>query len=278
MTQRRTLAVGAGLYAIFMGLHVLLAWDGGRVIRTFIPGVDGWIGPAGWAIYAAVAVLAIPSVGMPATGLTRGPSRGSWRLVLAPLAAGLPFILFGINVAPGDIVPLLVVGVPLIALNEELFYRGILLPLLRPMGWHRAVLWSSIAFARVAPREPRLAARTRRSWRCRSPPRRPAASRWRRSGSGSGQPVAGPRDACRAGPRRGRDPDRTGDREPRSSCRADGLAARRNLALWRYGWWLLAGLDDHALDRLAAGIGPDAAASLRPAPGASGRPCRGRRS
>ena len=146
MTQRRTLAVGVGLYGIFVGFHVLLAWNGGRVIRTLMPGVDGWIGPTGWAIYAAAAVLAIPLVGLARTGLTRWTRSGSWPLTLAPLATGLPFLLFGVNIAPGDVVPLLVVGVPLIALNEELFYRGILLPLLRPMGWHRAVVWSSVAF------------------------------------------------------------------------------------------------------------------------------------
>ena len=35
---------------------------------------------------------------------------------------------------------------PLVALNEELFYRGVLLDLLKPFGWRRAVLWTSIAF------------------------------------------------------------------------------------------------------------------------------------
>jgi hypothetical protein len=43
-------------------------------------------------------------------------------------------------------VPLLVVGVPLVALNEELFFRGVLFDLLGPLGWRRAVLWSSVAF------------------------------------------------------------------------------------------------------------------------------------
>ena len=47
-----------------------------------------------------------------------------------------------------------------------------------------------------------------------------------------------------------------------------------NLALWRYGWRLLARSDDDALDRLAAGI-PDVAVSLRPVTGASARPYRG---
>lgn len=38
------------------------------------------------------------------------------------------------------------VGVPLVALNEELFFRGVLLEILRSLGWRRAVLWSAVAF------------------------------------------------------------------------------------------------------------------------------------
>ena len=276
MTQRRTLAVGVGLYGIFVGFHVLLAWNGGRVIRTLMPGVDGWIGPTGWAIYAAAAVLAIPLVGLARTGLTRWTRSGSWPLTLAPLATGLPFLLFGVNIAPGDVVPLLVVGVPLIALNEELFYRGILLPLLRPMGWHRAVVWSSVAFGAshlvnlVSGAYPpfvamQVAATTAGGIAL-------AAIRIR---SGSLWPLIATHAvldlvavATLTGP------------ATESPILVPVLMGwlLANLTLWRYGWKLLAGLDDDALDQLAGGSGPDATASLRPAPGASGRPYRGTRS
>jgi len=257
-----------------MGLHVLLAWDGGLVIRTFVPGVDGWIGPAGWAVYAAVALMAIPLVGLRATGLARAPARGTWGLAVAPLAAGLPFLLFGINIAPGDVMPLLVVGVPLIAFNEELFYRGILLPLLRPMGWRRAVLWSSIAFGAshlvnlVSGAYPpfvvmQVAATTGGGVAL-------AAIRIR---SGSLWPVLGIHAAL----------------DVVAVATLTGPATQSpilvpvlmgwllaNVALWRYGWRLLARLDDDALDRLAAGVGPAVAASFRPVTGASARRCRGR--
>jgi membrane protease YdiL (CAAX protease family) len=146
VTPRRAIAVSATLYALFLALHLVVAYDAGAVVRAVVPGIGGWLGPAGWAIYTTVAVAAVTLVGPPATGLTRTPVRGTWRLTLAPIAAGLPFLLFGVNIASGDVLPLLVVGVPLIALNEELFYRGVLLPLLRPLGWRRAVVWSSIAF------------------------------------------------------------------------------------------------------------------------------------
>ena len=172
--------------------------------------------------------------------------------------------------------PLLVVGVPLIALNEELFYRGILLPLLRPMGWHRAVLWSSVAFGAshlvnlVSGAYPpfvamQVAATTAGGVAL-------AAIRIR---SGSLWPVLATHAvldvvavATLTGP------------ATESPILVPVLMGwlLANLALWRYGWRLLAGLDDHALDRLADGIGPDAAASLRPATGASARPYRGRRS
>jgi membrane protease YdiL (CAAX protease family) len=146
MHARRTLATAITLYAAFMALHVVLAWDAGGVVRTVAPGIGRWLGPAGWAVYALAAAVAVSLVGLSATGLTRVPARGSWPLVLAPIAAGLPFLLLGVHIEPGDIAPLLLVGVPLVALNEELFFRGILLPLLRPLGWRRAIIWSSVAF------------------------------------------------------------------------------------------------------------------------------------
>lgn len=146
MTQRRAIAVSSSLYAVFMALHVVIAQDGGAAVRAVVPAIGGWLGPAGWTTYAVVAAAAVSLVGLAATGLTRGPAPRSWRLTAPPVAAGLPFLLLGVNIAADDVVPLLVVGVPLIALNEELLYRGVLLPLLRPLGWRRAIVWSSVAF------------------------------------------------------------------------------------------------------------------------------------
>lgn len=146
MTVRRRAAVLAiGLYAGFMALHLLLAWDGGQIVRAVLPHVDVWLGPVDWAIYAVFAVGAAAAVRAD-TGIGRRPARGWARLSLPLLAAGSPFLLFGYNLDAGSVIPLLVVGVPLVALNEELFYRGVLLDMLKPFGWRRAVLWSSIAF------------------------------------------------------------------------------------------------------------------------------------
>ncbi|MDF2733824.1 MAG: hypothetical protein K0S97_447 [Chloroflexota bacterium] len=146
MTVRRRAAVLAvSLYAGFMALHLLLAWDGGRVVKAVLPGVDAWLGPVDWAIYAGFAVGAAVAT-KAGTGIGSRPTKGWARLSLPLLAAGTPFLLFGFNLDSGSVIPLLVVGVPLVALNEELFFRGVLLDLLKPFGWRRAVLWSSIAF------------------------------------------------------------------------------------------------------------------------------------
>ena len=67
-------------------------------------------------------------------------------LLLIPLGAGLPFLAFGLNLRATDAVPLIVVGTPLIALNEELFFRGVLLELLRPTGWRRAITTTAVLF------------------------------------------------------------------------------------------------------------------------------------
>jgi membrane protease YdiL (CAAX protease family) len=58
----------------------------------------------------------------------------------------LPFLGVGVNLDPAHALPLLVVGTPLIALNEELFFRGLLLGVLRPLGWRRAITWSAVLF------------------------------------------------------------------------------------------------------------------------------------
>jgi membrane protease YdiL (CAAX protease family) len=143
--RRRAALLGIGLYAGFMALHVLLAWDGGRLVKAVLPRVDVWLGPVGWAIYAAFAVGAAVAV-QARTGIGRRPTTGWTMLTLPLLAAGSPFLLFGYNLDAASVVPLLVIGVPLVALNEELFFRGVLLDVLKPFGWRRVVLWSSIAF------------------------------------------------------------------------------------------------------------------------------------
>lgn len=144
--MRRVAATGVAAYAAFMLLHVAVAWDGGRLITTLAPDIGPWLGTAGWALYAAAAALAVGLVGVRATGITSVPGRG-WVRASAPIvAAGLPFLLFGWNLDRASVVPVLVVGVPLVALNEELFYRGVLLPLLRPLGLRQAVTWTAVAF------------------------------------------------------------------------------------------------------------------------------------
>ena len=144
---RHPLRAALALYAAYMALHVLLAWDGGVVLRTLLPGVDGWLGPATWAVYAAFTVVVVAVTGRwRAVGLLAAPRPGWLRLIAVPFAAGLPFVLFGWNLETGDVVPLLLVGVPLIALNEELMFRGILLDMLGPLGVRRAVAWTAVLF------------------------------------------------------------------------------------------------------------------------------------
>jgi membrane protease YdiL (CAAX protease family) len=136
-----------GLYLGFMVLHIALAWDGGHIVTGLLPDSGQWLGPINWGIYAAF-TLALVAVlhGWSRVGLTRMPARGWFRLAAVPIAAGLPFLLLGINLEASAILPLLVVGTPLIALNEELFFRGIMLDLLRPLGWRSAILGSAVLF------------------------------------------------------------------------------------------------------------------------------------
>jgi hypothetical protein len=117
---RRAAVLAIGLYAGFMALHVALAWDGGRLVKAMLPGVDVWLGPVDWAIYAAFAIGAAVAV-KAVTGTGQRPTAGWARLTLPLLAAGSPFLLFGYNLAAGSVVPLLVVGVPLVALNEDCY-------------------------------------------------------------------------------------------------------------------------------------------------------------
>jgi membrane protease YdiL (CAAX protease family) len=104
-----------------------------------------WLGPIDWSIYAAFAIAAAVVL-RPDTGMLRRPSAGWLRLGLPLIGAACPFLVFGFNLESGSVVPLLVIGMPLVALNEELFFRGVLLDVLQPCGWRAAVLWSSVAF------------------------------------------------------------------------------------------------------------------------------------
>lgn len=146
MTSQRPLAAALALYAVFMALHVALAWEGGRIITSLWPAVGPWLGSVTWAAYSAFVLLVAIIYGLSRTGITRLPGPGWVRLCAAPVIAGMPFLLFGYNLEPGLVTPLLVVGVPLVALNEELFFRGVILDMLRPLGWRSAVLWSAFLF------------------------------------------------------------------------------------------------------------------------------------
>jgi membrane protease YdiL (CAAX protease family) len=273
VNQRRVIIPAVALYGLFIGLHVLLAWDGGRVVRSVEPAVGPWLAPVSWTVYGLVAVASVAVVGLGRSGLTRPPVAGSWRLTLTPLAAGLPFLVLGIHIAPSDVAPLLVIGVPLIALNEELFYRGVLLPLLRPLGCRQAVLWSSIAFGAshlvnvVSGAFPPFVAMQVGATTAGGVAL--AAIRIR---SGSLWPVLVTHAvidviaiATLTGP------------ATTSPILVPVLVAWlfANLAMWRYGWRLLAGRADAVLDRLAAGIVADPDTSVSPLTGASARRYRG---
>ena len=144
--RRRRLFAALSLYAAFMALHVACAWNDGGIVTSLLPGLGSWLGPVDWATYAGFALVVAAFRGWSRTGIARAPARGWAGLCIAPVVAGLPFVLLGYNLDRGSVVPLLVVGVPLVALNEELFFRGVLLDLLRPFGWRRAVLWSAVLF------------------------------------------------------------------------------------------------------------------------------------
>jgi membrane protease YdiL (CAAX protease family) len=143
---RRAVLIAGVAYAAFIALHLALAWDGGRILTTRLPKIGPWLGPADWAIYSLFAIVLALRLGWPKTGITRRPLKGWLRASLVPISASLPFFLLGFNIDSSDIPPLLLVGVPLIALNEELVYRGVFLPLLQPLGLRKAVIGSAVLF------------------------------------------------------------------------------------------------------------------------------------
>jgi membrane protease YdiL (CAAX protease family) len=70
----------------------------------------------------------------------------AWPLLFLPLLATVPFVVVGFNLSSDLVVPLIVVGTALIALNEEVFFRGVLLEMLRPLGWRRAITSTAALF------------------------------------------------------------------------------------------------------------------------------------
>jgi CAAX protease family protein len=148
VVRRHPLASALVLYAAFELVHAALAWDGGRLLETVAGGIVAtWRGPIAWAIYAVLAILPVAVLGWwRETGLTRLGRPAARPLLLLPFVAGLPFFLVGVNLSGDVVVPLLVVGTPLIALNEELFFRGLLLEMLRPLGWRRAITMTAVLF------------------------------------------------------------------------------------------------------------------------------------
>jgi uncharacterized protein len=251
--SRRPLASVAGLYLVFMALHVALAWDSGRLVTDVAPDIGPWLGPVDWGIYAAFALAVAALRGWPRTGLTRAPAAGWLRLAAAPVVAGLPFLVLGFNLESGSIVPLLFVGTPLVALNEELFFRGIVLDLLRPLGWRSAILGSAVMFgashtvnlvsgANVPFTAMQVAATTAGGVAL-------AAIRIR---TGSLWPVLAVHVVL----------DVIAISTLTGSATSSPLLLpvlfawlAANLALWRYGWRLLAGRGEATLDQLANGCG-----------------------
>lgn len=146
--RRHPAAFALGLFFAFEALHVAIAWDGARLFRAAAPWVpDAWLGPAVWGFYTVVVLALIAVLGWwRSVGLTRRGRRGAAVLLLYPLATGAVFLLLGVNIAPAEVVPIVLVGAPLIALNEEGFFRGVMLEALRPLGWRRAIIGSAALF------------------------------------------------------------------------------------------------------------------------------------
>jgi membrane protease YdiL (CAAX protease family) len=134
-------------FALFEAVHLAIAWDGAGLFRAVVPVPDAWLGPAIWATYSLLAAALVTGLGWwRRIGMTRRPRVADLRLLAYPVLAGTPFLLFGWNLAPTDVVPMVLVGAPLIALNEELFFRGVVLEGLRPQGWRNAIIGSAALF------------------------------------------------------------------------------------------------------------------------------------
>jgi membrane protease YdiL (CAAX protease family) len=146
--RRHPAAFVLGCFVVFEAVHLAIAWNDARLVRTALPWLpDAWLGPAVWAIYSLIAVGLAAALGwLSQIGLTRPGRRAALGLLAYPLATGAVFLLLGINIERSQLVPIVLVGAPLIALNEEVFFRGIVLEGLRPQGWRNAIIGSAFLF------------------------------------------------------------------------------------------------------------------------------------
>jgi CAAX protease family protein len=148
LVREHPLGAALTLFGTFELVHVAFIWDGGSLLRQLSSGLPpAWSGTFAWAIYASTALVTVAVLAWwRETGLTRPGRVAAWPLVLLPLAAGTPFLAVGLNVGADAVLPVLVIGTLLIALNEELFFRGILLETLRPLGWRRSIMTAAVLF------------------------------------------------------------------------------------------------------------------------------------
>ncbi len=137
-----------GCFVVFEAIHIAIAWNDARLVRTVLPGLpDGWLGPVIWGFYAALALVLVAALGWwDRIGLTRLGRRAAVGAFAYPVLTGSVFLLLGINIERSQIVPIVLVGAPLIALNEEIFFRGIVLEGLRPQGWRNAIIGTAFLF------------------------------------------------------------------------------------------------------------------------------------
>jgi membrane protease YdiL (CAAX protease family) len=146
--RRHAAAFVLGAFMVFEAIHVAIAWSDARIIRSALPWLpDDWLGPVVWGCYAVIALALVAALGWwRAVGLTRLGRRGTLAVLAYPFATGLVFLVLGVHLDRSQVVPVLLVGAPLIALNEEVFFRGFALEGLRPLGWRAAIVGSAALF------------------------------------------------------------------------------------------------------------------------------------
>lgn len=137
-----------GCFAVFEAIHIAIAWNDAGLVRSVVPGLpDAWLGPVIWGFYTVLALGLVAALGWwDRIGLTRLGRRAAIAIFAYPTLTGAVFLLLGIHIERSQIVPIVLVGAPLIALNEEIFFRGIVLEGLRPQGWRNAIIGSALLF------------------------------------------------------------------------------------------------------------------------------------
>jgi membrane protease YdiL (CAAX protease family) len=137
-----------GCFAAFEAIHVAIAWNDAYLVRSVVPGLpDAWLGPVIWGFYTVLALGLVAALGWwDRIGLTRLGRRAAVAAFAYPVLTGAVFLLLGVNIERSQIVPIVLVGAPLIAINEEIFFRGIVLEGLRPQGWRNAIIGSAFLF------------------------------------------------------------------------------------------------------------------------------------